>query len=139
MGCEPTTDQNPLFMPLEVIEVEARSVVHVNDDSTEAVITNARTQVIVSGKRGPQGPKGDVGDRSKAGWITYSSFLGSPRTAPVVFDIPFLTTDYSIVISGIDVRQWSVEEQTPAGFVINSNADAPIKHSVFWNATSKWG
>lgn len=139
MDCETSTDQTPLILPLEVVELPARAIVSVDDDRKDAIISDARTKVIVSGGRGPQGPQGIVGERSKAGWITYTSFVGNPKKAPVRFDIPFVDTNYGIVVGGQDTRQWSIEEQTPEGFVINSNANQAITSSVFWNATSKWG
>lgn len=138
MSCQ-ETQNDPLILPLEVLETPARTVVTINDERTEAIIHDSRQKVVIGCKRGPQGPKGDVGERSKAGWITYTSFVGNPKRAPVTFDEPFPNTDYSIVVSGKDVRQWSIEEQTERGFWINSNANKAISESVFWNATSKWG
>ena len=138
MACN-NQNQNPLILPYEVLETPARTKVEINDDRTEAVIIEPRQKVVIGGMRGPQGPKGDEGERCKGGWLTYTSFVGTPKKAPVTFEIEYPDTNYSIVVTGQDVRQWSVESQTPRGFVINSNADRPILNSVFWSTTSKWG
>lgn len=77
--------------------------------------------------------------RSKAGFITYTSFVGNPKKAIVTFSPAFPNTNYAITVSGIDRRTWSIENQTVNGFTINTNANQPITDSVFWNATLNWG
>lgn len=152
---------------LEILEVPARTSVTILDEKSAVIVEESKQKVVLSCKRGPQGRKGDpwvpasedipfdnsennyisnnvhdaiVESRSKSGWITYSSFLGDPKKAPVVFDIPFLDTNYGIVVSsGKDSRSFSIENQTKNGFVINTNANQAITDRVFWNATANWG
>lgn len=73
--------------------------------------------------------------KSKSGFITYTSFTGTPKKALVTFAIPFPDVNYGIVVSGIDRRTWSIEDQTSNGFVVNANANQAITDSVFWIAT----
>jgi hypothetical protein len=79
------------------------------------------------------------GARTKAGYITYTSFTGNPKTATVTFNPPFPDTNYSVVLSGNDKRTWSVDNQTASGFIINTGANQPITDRVFWQATRNWG
>jgi hypothetical protein len=73
---------------------------------------------------------------SKAGIIESGIFSGTPKMASVVFDTPFPDTNYSVVISGKDTRNWIIEGLLlTTGFTINSNANANLTGQVFWNAT----
>jgi hypothetical protein len=76
--------------------------------------------------------------RSKADKITYTSFTGNPKTATVIFTQPFPDANYGVTITGEDRRNWSIENQTANGFVINANANQPISASVFYVAAYKW-
>ena len=152
---------------LEILEVPSKTSVTILDEKSAVIVEESKQKIVLSCKRGPQGRKGDlwipndkdipfdnndnnytaenvhdaiIESRSKAGWITYTSFVGDPKKAPVVFDIPFLDANYGIVVSsGKDSRSFSIESQTKNGFVINTNANQAITDRVFWNATSRWG
>lgn len=77
--------------------------------------------------------------RSKADYITYTSWTGDPKKAVVVFNQPYpVGSVYSVVVSGKDNRTWTIENDTEVGFTINANANMPISSSVFWSATLRW-
>jgi hypothetical protein len=73
----------------------------------------------------------------KVGITSGSTFLGSPRTSSVIsFVKPFPNNNYSIVVSGENVRTWTIQNKVSGSFVINSNSSATLSGSVFWHATS---
>jgi len=71
----------------------------------------------------------------KSGMIIPAQFTGNPKTAAVVFATAFPDANYSVVIGGADVRNWSVDSQTNTGFVINTNAGKNPSSNVMWEAT----
>lgn len=73
-------------------------------------------------------------DGRKAGIVASGSFLGSPRTATVVFSTAFPDTNYTISIVGIDNRGWTYLNKTNAGFTISSNAGSALSGEVSWQA-----
>jgi hypothetical protein len=76
--------------------------------------------------------------RSRAGHISNTSFTGIPRKVSIIFNTAFPNADYSVTIAGNDVRMWSFEDVTAAGFVLNSNAAKPLEHVVHWQAALNW-
>lgn len=67
----------------------------------------------------------------KNGKIAPTSFTGQPYTTQVVFNT-VLTKDYTITVTGKDLRIWSVENEGPSGFTINSNSNVPLSDNTFW-------
>lgn len=74
---------------------------------------------------------------TKAGYKASTDFSGTPhKKATVTFDTAFPAgTAYSITLSGVDVRFWTLETISVTGFVINSNANQSLTGSVYWTAT----
>ena len=73
-------------------------------------------------------------DYIKSGRKLLSDFTGSPKKATVTFGAAFPNVNYSVTITGVDGRFWTVENKTTNGFVINSNANQALTGDVFWIA-----
>ena len=73
---------------------------------------------------------------TKAGSILAGSFTGLPETAAVTFTTAFPDTNYSVVVTGEDIRSWTVESKATTGFTINSNSNQGITGTTYWIATS---
>lgn len=71
---------------------------------------------------------------SKSGTVNAGSFSGNPKKYTVSFSIPFATSNYSVVVTGVDGRSWSIESKTAAGFVLNSRANQALTGDVNWIA-----
>jgi len=71
---------------------------------------------------------------TKSGRVTSGSFSGTPKTATVTFANPFPTNNYSVDLTGADVRAWSYESKLNGSFVINSNAGQALTGDVSWQA-----
>lgn len=71
---------------------------------------------------------------TKSGLALAGDFTGSPKKATVTFANPFPTNNYTVNITGTDVRAWSIESKTQSSFVINANASSPIISVVGWQA-----
>jgi len=69
----------------------------------------------------------------KAGLLSGSTFVGSPRKSTVTFATPFANNLYSINVTGEINRTWSIESRTASGFTISSNSSTAFSSSVFWN------
>lgn len=74
------------------------------------------------------------GLRLKSGKALAGDFSGSPKRATVTFPTPFPTNNYTVNITGTDVRVWTIESKTTSSFVINANANAAIISLVGWQA-----
>lgn len=72
----------------------------------------------------------------KSGRLANTAFTGTPRTATVTLGTAFPNTNYTIQISGTDVRSWSWESKLAGSFVINSNANQALTGEVHWFAIS---
>lgn len=70
----------------------------------------------------------------KAGMVLNTAFIGTPKTAAVVFGTAFPDNNYAVLISGTDIRAWSAESKTASGFTINANADQALTGYVYWSA-----
>lgn len=79
-----------------------------------------------------------AGPATKAGVKTSGSFSGNPQTVTVTFNTAFPDANYSVSINGSDVRDWSVDSQVAASFVINSNAAQALSASVYWTAIAHY-
>ena len=66
------------------------------------------------------------------GVASSASFGGAPYTASITFGTPYPNTDYAVVLSGEDVRVWSIQNKTPSGFEINTNSNVPLLYDVDW-------
>jgi hypothetical protein len=76
-----------------------------------------------------------INTKMKSGRALLNSFTGVPRKSTVAFTKPMPSASYSVHITGTnDVRSWTVESRTVTGFVINSNASAPLLGDVYWSA-----
>lgn len=71
---------------------------------------------------------------TKSGRVGAASFTGSPRKATVTFAAPFASTNYSLVITGVDARIWSYESKSASSFVISANANTALTGEVSWQA-----
>ena len=67
-----------------------------------------------------------------SGKVDKSSFSGQPYTYDVVLPYNLPDTNYSITVTGFDVRVWNIENQTISGFTINSNSNVSPKNDTFW-------
>lgn len=72
---------------------------------------------------------------NRAGVVTAGTFAGSPKTAAVTFAVAMPSATYSVVVTGQDVRTWSISSRTTAGFTISSNANQALTADVSWVAT----
>lgn len=68
----------------------------------------------------------------KSGKITKNLFSGSPYTYNIVFNNNLSDTNYSITITGNDLRIWTVENESMSGFTINTNSNIPLSNNTFW-------
>jgi hypothetical protein len=68
--------------------------------------------------------------------IANTSFTGTPRKATVTFTTAFPNTNYSVVITGEDLRSWTIESKLAGSFVINTNSNAALTGATYWQATS---
>lgn len=73
----------------------------------------------------------------KAGYKTPGDFTGNPKKATVTFASAMATSDYSVAITGIDGRSWTIESQTSAGFVINAQANLALTGNVYWQVQTR--
>jgi len=71
---------------------------------------------------------------TKSGRVLNSSFSGNPKKTTVTFATAFASTDYSVVVSGVDTRVWTIESQLNGSFVINANANQALTGDVKWQA-----
>lgn len=74
----------------------------------------------------------------KAGVEAPGSFAGNPLTATVTFGTAFPDANYSVSVSGADVRDFTVESQAAGSFDINANAAQALSSSVYWTAIAHY-
>ncbi len=67
--------------------------------------------------------------------VAGGSFAGTPLKTTVTFSSPFEDNNYSINITGEDLRSWTIESKVSGSFIINSNSNTAILGNVFWVAT----
>lgn len=72
----------------------------------------------------------------KSGSVPSGSFAGTPKKYTVVFSTAWGSSSYDVHITGTDVRGWSWESKTSAGFVINTNANQALTGNVDWTAVA---
>lgn len=93
------------------------------------------------GAPGPAGADGATGSlpadfsQAKAGYVIGASFSGTTLYYDVVFDTVYDNVDYSVVITGADVRTWSVSNKLVSGFRIESNSVVTLPGNVYWIST----
>lgn len=68
----------------------------------------------------------------KSGKISKILFSGSPYSYDVIFNNMLPDTNYSITITGKDLRVWNVENESISGFTINTNSNVPLNYDTFW-------
>ena len=68
----------------------------------------------------------------KSGKISKNLFSGSPYTYNIVFNNNLPDTNYTITITGNDLRIWTVENESISGFTINTNSNVPLSNNTFW-------
>lgn len=68
----------------------------------------------------------------KSGKVDKNLFSGQPYTYNVLFTNILPNTDYSITVSGKDLRIWSIENESISGFTINTNSNIPLSDNTFW-------
>ena len=102
----------------------------VNFGSGVSVTNDGYGKVSVTGFGGG----GGSGVQIKAGIVSSGTFSGNPKKATVTFTSAFTSSNYAIIITGIDSRSWSYESKTAAGFTINTNANAALTGEVSWHA-----
>lgn len=69
----------------------------------------------------------------KSGFISSSTFGGTPLTSSVTYTKPFIS-DYSLVFSADDARLFTIDSKSANGFTVNSNTDVTFSGSVYWQA-----
>lgn len=70
----------------------------------------------------------------KAGFVAAGSFTGTPKKSTVTFGTAFPNTNYAIVFTGVDSRDFTYESKLAASFVISANANAALTGEVSWIA-----
>lgn len=68
----------------------------------------------------------------KSGKVDKNLFSGQPYTYNVIFSNLLPDTDYSITVTGKDLRIWSIENESISGFTINTNSNVPLSENTFW-------
>ena len=68
----------------------------------------------------------------KSGYITNTSFTGTPLTYTVILSPEYPSAGYSVVVTGGDARSWTVENVTPGSFKINSNSNTSLTTDAYW-------
>jgi hypothetical protein len=68
--------------------------------------------------------------------VVGGSFSGNPKKATVTFSTAFPNTNYTITITGEDVRTWTYESKLAGSFVINSNSNTALIGTASWQAMS---
>lgn len=71
----------------------------------------------------------------KSGILANTSFSGNPKKSTITFSTPYIDSNYTISIVGIDSRVWAVESISAAGFTINANANQALTGNVYWTTT----
>lgn len=95
----------------------------------------------MGGGQGPAGPAGATGSlpadfsEAKAGIVTGASFSGTTLYYDVTFDTAYDSVNYAVVITGDNVRSWSVSNKTVNGFRIESNSVVALDGNVYWIST----
>jgi hypothetical protein len=79
---------------------------------------------------------GGVSSNVKGGYVSAVSFTGTPKITAVTFGTAFSDNDYSVTITGEDIRVWSIESKSSTGFTINTNSNVDLTNSVYWIATT---
>lgn len=72
----------------------------------------------------------------KSGKVNKSLFSGQPYTYEVQFVSVLPDTDYTITVTGKDLRVWSIENESISGFTINTNSNAPLSNDTYWQLIS---
>lgn len=98
-----------------------------------ATVNIVRLNAVAAGAGGGSSFNGLKG---KSGAVTNTSFTGSPRKATVTFSSAFTDTSYGVVITGADLRSWTIESKTAGSFVINSNSSTALTGDTYWSATA---
>jgi len=71
----------------------------------------------------------------KAGSGSVASFGGSSLSASITFATAFANNNYAVTVTGEDVRSWTIQSKTAAGFIIDSNSTVALTGPVYWIAT----
>ncbi len=71
---------------------------------------------------------------NKAGTVNSASFGGRPYSASVVFSTSYVDTNYSVNVTGEDLRTFTVSGKTASGFTINTNSTIALQGGVDWIA-----
>ena len=74
--------------------------------------------------------------KTKAGSIVSASFGGTPLSASVTFGTAFNNTNYSVAVTGEDVRIFTVQSKTAGGFVVNTNSNTALTGTTYWTCTA---
>jgi hypothetical protein len=70
----------------------------------------------------------------KAGTVDAASFTGNPRVTTVTFTTAFSSSNYAIIITGVDSRSWSYLSKSASGFTISANSALALTGEVSWYA-----
>lgn len=79
-------------------------------------------------------PRGSspVYDKQKAGVALDSEFIGTPKKVSIVFETPYDTSDYSVVLGGSMNALPIYESKTASGFVISLQSDETPVGEISW-------
>lgn len=100
------------------------SVTSASYASTASYVQTAQTASYVNGMI------------TKNNEIINTSFTGTPRKATVTFTTSFPNTSYSVVVTGEDLRSWTIESKLTSGFTINTNSNDALTGATYWQATN---
>lgn len=72
---------------------------------------------------------------TKINQVLSSSFSGNPKKATVTFSSSFANINYGVLVTGQDLRSWTIESKVVGSFIINSNSNVNLSGSTYWMAT----
>lgn len=71
---------------------------------------------------------------TKTNTVLSSSFTGNPKKATITFTSSFADTNYSVLVTGQDLRSWTIESKAAGSFIINSNSNVNLSSTTYWFA-----
>lgn len=124
------TDSEGQIFPITITDGTLSSLIITGD----TIVNNLSADTIyLSGKNISDifVPKGSL-PQFKSGKVDKNLFSGQPYTYNVQFNNVLPNTDYSVTVTGKDLRIWSIENESVSGFTINTNSNVPLNEYTFW-------
>jgi hypothetical protein len=66
------------------------------------------------------------------GGIAGSLFQGNPKSYEVALETLYSDVSYVVIVTGEDIRLWSIFNKTTSSFIISSNSHVPFTGYVYW-------